>query len=149
LSVAGAYWRGDSKNKQLTRIYGTCWWSEEASRTTSTILEKRKANDHRKLGKELGLFFISDYGPGFPFFLPNGMISRILLLLLAQNPPEAGYLEVETPTMLKPRTLGDFRTLGALQREHVHHQDRWQGFRHQTDELPRRDLGLQELDSLL
>jgi threonyl-tRNA synthetase len=80
LGVAGAYWRGDSKNKQLTRIYGTSWWSEEDLANHLAVLEKRKANDHRKLGKELGLFFISDYGPGFPFFLPNGMILKNSLL---------------------------------------------------------------------
>jgi threonyl-tRNA synthetase len=101
LSVAGAYWRGDSKNKQLTRIYGTSWWSEEELRDHLAVLERRKANDHRKLGKELGLFFISDYGPGFPFFLPNGMILKNSLLdYWHRIHQEAGYREIETPTML-------------------------------------------------
>jgi threonyl-tRNA synthetase len=101
LSVAGAYWRGDSKNKQLTRIYGTSWWSEEALNEHLSILEKRKENDHRKLGKELGLFFISDYGPGFPFFLPNGMILKNSLLdYWHKVHREANYMEIETPTML-------------------------------------------------
>jgi threonyl-tRNA synthetase len=101
LSVAGAYWRGDSKNKQLTRIYGTSWWSEEDLKNHLANLEKRKANDHRKLGKELGLFFISDYGPGFPFFLPNGMILKNALLdYWHKIHREHGYLEVETPTIL-------------------------------------------------
>jgi threonyl-tRNA synthetase len=101
LSVAGAYWRGDSKNKQLTRIYGTSWWSEEDLKNHLEILEKRKANDHRKLGKELGLFFISDYGPGFPFFLPNGMLLKNALLDYWRKLHLAnGYLQIETPTML-------------------------------------------------
>jgi len=101
LSVAGAYWRGDSKNKQLTRIYGTSWWSEDDLKNHLANLEKRKANDHRKLGKELGLFFISDYGPGFPFFLPNGMILKNALLdYWHKIHREHGYLEVETPTIL-------------------------------------------------
>jgi threonyl-tRNA synthetase len=101
LSVAGAYWRGDSANKQLTRIYGTSWWSEEALKAHLDLLEKRKANDHRKLGKDLGLFFISDYGPGFPFFLPNGMILKNSLLdYWHKIHREHGYLEVETPTIL-------------------------------------------------
>lgn len=101
LSVAGAYWRGDSKNKQLTRIYGTSWWSEEALKEHLAILERRKENDHRRLGKELGLFFISDYGPGFPFFLPNGMILKNSLLdYWHKIHRENGYLEVETPTIL-------------------------------------------------
>ncbi|MCH3908851.1 MAG: threonine--tRNA ligase [Bacilli bacterium] len=101
LSVAGAYWRGDSKNKQLTRIYGTSWWSEEDLQNHLAVLEKRKANDHRKLGKELGLFFISDYGPGFPFFLPNGMVLKNSLLDYWHQVHRAhDYLEIETPTML-------------------------------------------------
>jgi threonyl-tRNA synthetase len=101
LSVAGAYWKGDSANPQLTRLYGTSWWSEEALQGHLEILEKRKANDHRKLGKELGLFFISDYGPGFPFFLPNGMVLKNALLdywhAIHRN---HRYFEIETPTML-------------------------------------------------
>lgn len=101
LSVAGAYWRGDSKNKQLTRIYGTSWWSEEALKAHLEVLEKRKANDHRKLGRDLGLFFISDYGPGFPFFLPNGMVLKNSLLnYWHEIHRRYGYLEIESPTML-------------------------------------------------
>ena len=101
LSVAGAYWRGDSKNKQLTRIYGTSWWSEEDLKEHLEILERRKANDHRKLGRDLGLFFISDYGPGFPFFLPNGMIVKNALLdYWREVHRKYGYFEIETPTML-------------------------------------------------
>lgn len=101
LSVAGAYWRGDSKNKQLTRIYGTSWWSEDELANHLAILEKRKLNDHRRLGKELGLFFISDYGPGFPFFLPNGMLLKNALLDYWEKLHLAnGYLQIETPTML-------------------------------------------------
>ena len=101
LSVAGAYWRGDSKNKQLTRIYGTSWWSEEELKEHLDILERRKANDHRKLGRDLGLFFISDYGPGFPFFLPNGMIVKNALLEYWREVHRRyGYLEIETPTIL-------------------------------------------------
>ena len=74
LSLAGAYWRGDSKNKQLTRIYGTSWWSEEDLKNYLTQMEEKKRRDHRILGKQLGLFMISEYGPGFPFWLPNGMV---------------------------------------------------------------------------
>ena len=101
LSVAGAYWRGDSKNKQLTRIYGTSWWSEEELKEHLEVLERRKANDHRRLGRELSLFFISDYGPGFPFFLPNGMIVKNALLDYWRGIHRRyGYQEIETPTML-------------------------------------------------
>lgn len=101
LSVAGAYWRGDSKRKQLTRIYGTSYPTEEALKEHLEVLEKRKANDHRKIGRDLGLFFISDYGPGFPFFLPNGMVLKNALLdYWHQIHRRYGYLEIETPTML-------------------------------------------------
>lgn len=101
LSVAGAYWRGNSDNKQLTRIYGTSWWSEEDLKNHLEVLERRKANDHRRLGRELGLFFISDYGPGFPFFLPNGMIvMNSLLDYWREVHRRYGYLEIQTPTML-------------------------------------------------
>ncbi|MBQ4255168.1 MAG: threonine--tRNA ligase, partial [Bacilli bacterium] len=101
LSLAGAYWRGDSKNKQLTRIYATCWPSEEALKSHLEILEKRKANDHRKLGKELGIFMLSDYGPGLPFFLPKGMIIKNeLVSYWRELHVKAGYQEIETPTML-------------------------------------------------
>ena len=76
LAVAGAYWRGDSKNEQLQRIYGTCFFTEEDLKRHLEILKEREARDHRKLGKELELFMISEYGPGFPFWLPKGMILR-------------------------------------------------------------------------
>lgn len=101
LSLAGAYWRGDSKNKQLTRIYATCWPSKEELDNYLELLERRKANDHRKLGKELGLFMISDYGPGFPFFLPKGMILKNELInYWREIHTRRGYQEIETPTIL-------------------------------------------------
>ena len=101
LSVAGAYWRGDSKNKQLTRIYATCWPSEEALKNHLEILERRKANDHRRLGRELGIFMLSDYAPGMPFFLPNGQIILNELVSWWREVHTAeGYHEVTTPTMM-------------------------------------------------
>ncbi len=101
LNLAGAYWRGDSKNKQLTRIYGTCFESKEKLEEHLAILEKRKESDHRKLGRQLGLFMISDYGPGFPFFLPKGMLLKNALLdYWHEVHRRYGYQEIETPTML-------------------------------------------------
>lgn len=101
LNIAGAYWRGDSKNKQLVRIYGTSWPSKKELDNYLKVLEERKLRDHRKLGKELGLFMISEYGPGFPFFLPKGMILRNELenfwyKIHEQN----GYVFVKTPIMM-------------------------------------------------
>ena len=73
LNLAGAYWRGNSKNKMLVRIYGTSWFTAEDLNNHLVALEERKKRDHRVLGRQLGLFMLSEYGPGFPFWLPNGM----------------------------------------------------------------------------
>lgn len=101
LSLAGAYWRGDSKNKMLTRIYATCYPSEEALKEHLEILERRKANDHRRLGKELGLFMLSDYAPGMPFFLPKGQIVyNQLISYWREIHARYGYDEITTPTMM-------------------------------------------------
>lgn len=101
LSVSGAYWRGDSSKAQLQRVYGTCFMNEEALKEHLHNLEERKKRDHRKLGKELELFMMSEYGPGFPFWLPNGMILRHNLENFWYNiHTENGYLFVQTPTML-------------------------------------------------
>lgn len=101
LSVSGAYWRGDAKRAQLQRVYGTCFMSEEALKTHLYNLEERKKRDHRKLGKELDLFMMSEYGPGFPFWMPNGMILRRNLENFWYNiHTKAGYLFVQTPIML-------------------------------------------------
>ncbi|MBR3410450.1 MAG: threonine--tRNA ligase, partial [Candidatus Methanomethylophilaceae archaeon] len=80
LSIAGAYWRGDEKNKMLQRIYGTAFASKEALDAHLTMLEEAKKRDHRKLGRELGLFAIMEEGPGFPFFLPKGMVLKNSLI---------------------------------------------------------------------
>lgn len=101
LAVAGAYWRGDSKNEQLQRIYGTCFFTEEDLKRHLEILKEREARDHRKLGKELELFMISEYGPGFPFWLPKGMILRRSLENYWYNVhTREGYQFVQTPIML-------------------------------------------------
>ena len=80
LSCTGAYWRGDEKNKMLCRIYGTAFPKASQLDEHLTKLEEAKKRDHRKLGKELELFALLDEGPGFPFFLPNGMILKNCLL---------------------------------------------------------------------
>jgi threonyl-tRNA synthetase len=101
LTTAGAYWRGDSKNKQLTRIYGTAFFSKKELDVYVVMVEERKKRDHRKLGKELGLFMMSDFGPGFPFWLNKGMILRKTLENFWIDVHRAsGYQLVQTPTML-------------------------------------------------
>ncbi len=101
LNVAGAYWRGDSKNEMLTRIYGTCWNTAEELEQHLHNLEERKKRDHRKLGKELGLFMLSEYGPGLPFWLPKGyQLRRTLEDFWLDLHKERGYLTINTPIML-------------------------------------------------
>ncbi len=101
LKVNGAYFKGDSKNKMLQRIYGICFDNEENLSEYLTMLEEAKKRDHRKLGKELELFMISEYGPGFPFFLPNGMIIRNELENFWYKEHEKeGYVFIKTPIML-------------------------------------------------
>ncbi|MBR6350015.1 MAG: threonine--tRNA ligase [Lachnospiraceae bacterium] len=100
-SVAGAYWRGDEHNKMLTRIYGTSYPNKEMLEEHLTRIEEAKKRDHRKLGKELKLFTLMDEGPGFPFFLPNGMkLKNILLDYWRHIHSESGYDEISTPIML-------------------------------------------------
>ncbi|NLZ15970.1 MAG: threonine--tRNA ligase [Erysipelotrichaceae bacterium] len=101
LSLAGAYWRGDSNNKQLTRIYGTSWYTDEELKNYLNLIEERKKRDHRLLGKQLGLFFLSEYGPGFPFWLPNGMILRENIeKYWKEQHFKYDYSLIKTPTML-------------------------------------------------
>ena len=100
-SVTGAYWRGSEKNKMLTRIYGTAFPSKDALNEHLERLEEAKKRDHRKLGKELGLFALLDEGPGFPFFLPNGMVLRNTLLdYWREVHKKYGYVEISTPIIL-------------------------------------------------
>ena len=100
-SIAGAYWRGNEKNKMLTRIYGTAFFSKDELQEYLTVLEEAKKRDHRKLGKELGLFTLMNEGPGFPFFLPNGMVLKNTLIdYWRQIHTREGYVEVSTPIML-------------------------------------------------
>ena len=101
LSVAGAYWRGDEKNKMLTRIYGISFPKASDLEEYLHMLEEAKARDHRKLGKELKLFTIFDEGPGLPVFLPKGMVLKNLLIdYWRKIHKREGYVEVSTPIML-------------------------------------------------
>ena len=100
-SVAGAYWRGNEKNKMLQRIYGVAFSSKKELEKYLNMIEEAKKRDHRKLGRELKLFEIMDEGPGFPFFLPKGVILKnILIDYWRKLHNEAGYVEIETPIML-------------------------------------------------
>ncbi len=101
LSVAGAYWRGNENNKMLTRIYGISFPKASQLDEHLKMLEEAKARDHRKIGKELGLFTIMEEGPGFPFFLPRGMVLKnILVDYWRRIHEQEGYMEISTPMML-------------------------------------------------
>ena len=100
-SLAGAYWRGSEKNKMLTRIYGTAFANKEDLENYLTMLEEAKKRDHRKLGKELGLFMFTEEGPGFPFFLPKGMtLKNTLIDYWREIHLRENYQEVSTPVIL-------------------------------------------------
>lgn len=100
-SLAGAYWRGSEKNKMLTRIYGTAYPKKAELDEYLVRLEEAKKRDHRKLGKELGLFMMREEGPGFPFFLPKGMVLRNTLLdYWRELHKKHGYVEISTPIIL-------------------------------------------------
>ena len=100
-SIAGAYWRGSEKNKMLTRIYGTAFLSKADLESYLTMMEEAKKRDHRKLGKELGLFMFAEEGPGFPFFLPKGMtLKNTLLEYWHEIHLREGYQEISTPVIL-------------------------------------------------
>jgi len=100
-SLAGAYWRGDSKNKQLTRIYGLSCWTKEDLDHRLAVEEEAKKRDHRKIGRDMGLFMISEYGPGFPFWLPNGWtLRRNLEGWWYDLQDKEGYKVINTPIIL-------------------------------------------------
>ena len=101
LKASGAYWKGDANNKMLQRVYGVCFRSEEDLKEHLNLLEEAKKRDHKRLGKELGLFMMSEYAPGMPFFLPNGMILRnILENYWYEEHAKEGYQFVKTPIMM-------------------------------------------------
>ena len=102
LNVAGAYWHGDERNPMLTRIYGTAFFDKKDLKKYLYMIEEAKKRDHRKLGKELDLFSFHDEGPGFPFWLPNGIVIKNTLLdYWREEHRNAGYVEVQTPVLLK------------------------------------------------
>ena len=100
-AITGAYWRGDAKNKMLTRVYGISFPKQSMLEEHLQMLEEAKKRDHRRLGKELGLFMLRDEGPGFPFFLPKGMVLKNLLIdYWREVHKKYGYVEVSTPVIL-------------------------------------------------
>lgn len=102
ISIAGAYWRGNEENKMLTRIYGTAFQDKERLDEHLKILEEIRKRDHRKLGKDLGIFMLLDEAPGFPFFLPKGMVLKnILISYWREIHQKEGYEEISTPLIMR------------------------------------------------
>lgn len=135
LNLAGAYWRGDSKNKMLVRIYGTSWFSADELNKHLTALEERKKRDHRILGRQLGLFMLSEYGPGFPFWLPNGMtMLEELKKYWREIHTRYGYKFINTPIILS-REL--WETSG--------HWDHYQGNMY-TTKIDERDFAIKPMN---
>ena len=138
-SLAGAYWRGDEKNTQLTRIYGTAFYSQADLDVHLERLEQAKARDHRKLGRELDLFHLSEESPGSPFWHPKGMVIwNELEDLRRRENKRRGYVRGEDAADLRHRRLGDERPLGEVPREHVPRRRRGRGAAccSEADELP-------------
>ncbi|MGN6170197.1 MAG: threonine--tRNA ligase, partial [Solirubrobacteraceae bacterium] len=122
-SVAGAYWRGDAHNKMLTRVYGTAFFSRKQLDEFIERLEQARARDHRKLGRELGLFMFSEYAPGAPFWQPAGMVIwNELTKLWREENAARGYREVKTPILYDVEL---FKTSGHwdVYREHMYFTD--------------------------
>ena len=112
-SCTGAYWRGDSNRKMLQRIYGTCFPKKDELDAYLARIEEAKKRDHRKLGKELGLFMLTEEGPGFPFFLPKGMVLKNTLIdYWREVHKKYGYVEISTPMILNRAALGDAPATG-------------------------------------
>jgi threonyl-tRNA synthetase len=124
LSLAGAYWRGDSRNPQLTRVYAISFPSQEELSAYLHQLEEAARRDHRLLGKQLDLFSFHEEGPGFPFWHPKGMrLRHALQEWLRQKLYRYGYEEIQTPIILTPKTVGTVRPLRKLPPKHVLYAD--------------------------
>jgi len=135
LNISGAYWRGDSKNEQLQRIYGVCFFTEEDLKRHLEILKERAERDHRKLGRELELFMISEYGPGFPFWLPKGLILRKNLEnFWYKIHTREGYQFIQTPIMLN-KELWEISGHWANYRENMY-----------TSEIDKHDFAIKPMN---
>ncbi len=145
MKVAGAYWRGDSRNEMLQRIYGTAWAKKDDLDAYLTRIEEAEKRDHRRLGRQLDLFHLQDEAPGMVFWHPKGwtiwqQVEQYMRRVYQDN----GYQEVKLPADPRPLAVGEVRPLGELQGEHVHDRVGEARLRDQADELPgpRADLQL-------
>ena len=144
MKVAGAYWRGDSKNPMLTRIYGTAWAKRQGSQSYLTALEEAEKRDHRKLGREMDLFHFQEEGPGVVFWHAKGWtMFQQLIAYMRRRLAKLDYQEVNAPQLLDKSLWETSGPLGLVQGGDVRgdlcrrHDGRRPGLRHQADELPR------------
>ena len=125
MKVAGAYWRGDSKNEMLQRIYGTAWAKKEEQDAYLHMLEEAEKRDHRKLGTQLDLFHMQDEAPGMVFWHPQGLDDLAAgRAVHAPRLPRQRLPGSARPQILDRSAVGEVRPLGELPREHVHHASR-------------------------
>ena len=150
MSVAGAYWRGDSKNEMLQRIYGTAWGDKKALKAHLHRLEEAEKRDHRKLGKQLNLFHMQEEAPGMVFWHPHGWtLYQQIEQYMRTKQRQHGYQEIKTPAGGGTYPVGKIRSLGQVPGADVHHSLREPRFRHQADELPVPRAGVQPGAALL
>jgi threonyl-tRNA synthetase len=124
MSVAGAYWRGDSDNAMLTRIYGTAWASKQDLQAYLTMLEEAEKRDHRKLGREMDLFHFQEEAPGSVFWHADGWtLFQELIAYCRRRQNEAGLSGGQLARHDGQGALGAVRPLGEVRREHVHHRN--------------------------
>ncbi len=122
--VAGAYWRGDSRNEMLQRIYGTAWADKKQLDEYLHRLEEAEKRDHRRIGKELDLFHLQEEAPGAVFWHPKGwQVFQTLIAYMRERQRAAGYEEVSAPELMDSTLWAAVRAPGDLRREHVSHQD--------------------------
>ncbi len=138
MKVAGAYWRGDSRNEMLQRIYGTAWAKEQDLKDYLTRLEEAEKRDHRKIGREQDLFHMQEEAPGAVFWHPKGWgIFQRLLGYMRVAQEKGGFQEVNAPEIMDAVLWQAVRASGEVRREHVHHAHAGRPVvRHQADELP-------------
>ncbi len=137
MKVAGAYWRGDSNNEMLQRIYGTAWADKKALKAYLHRLEEAEKRDHRKLGKIMDLFHTQEEAPGMVFWHDKGwQVYQVIEDYIRGMLSEHGYQEVHTPQILDRSLVGEIRPLGQVPGRHVHHGVRKPDLCHQADELP-------------
>ena len=150
MKVAGAYWRGDSNNPMLTRIYGTAWATQEDLDAYLHQLEEAEKRDHRRLGREMDLFHFQEEGPGVVFWHPKGWTLFQALIVLHAPAPQRRLPGGQRAADARQGPVGNLGPLGLVSREHVRDEDRGRPrLRHQADELPGPRADLQARPEIL